>query len=247
VIGGFALSVPEPRAEKSTARIRFADLAALARLPAFRRTLTCWWINGIANGLPAVLFPIVVESFFGLDEAVMFRLLLCYFGAAILGVPLWLSLSRRLGKVRAWRLAILINIAVFSQVLLIDPANVTAFTLICFFSGLTLGADLTLPPSIQADILGDDRQSSGRRRTASAFALWSMATKLALACAVFIAFAGLDIGHGADAEHAPVNILLLYVAIPVGLKCLVMFRLGAIAENRSFRADPAAHGLDERA
>ena len=45
-----------------------------------------------------------------------------------------------------------------------------------------------MPASMQADVIDLDRVLSGRRRTAFFFALWSMASKLALAMAVGIAF-----------------------------------------------------------
>ena len=63
-----------------------------------------------------------------------------------------------------------------------------AFAAICVLSGASLGADLAIPASMQADVIDLDRVVSGRRRTAFFFALWSMASKLALAMAVGIAF-----------------------------------------------------------
>ena len=46
-----------------------------------------------------------------------------------------------------------------------------------------LGADLALPPAIQADVADWDRLRHRRDRTAGLFSLWNMATKLALAAA----------------------------------------------------------------
>jgi GPH family glycoside/pentoside/hexuronide:cation symporter len=243
---GFSLLVPEPAVRTNHARVRVSDISDLWRLREFRQTLACWFVNGIANGLPAVLFPIVVQDYFELDDSDLYGLLVCYFGAAVVAMPLWLMLARRYGKARAWRAAIAFNVLVFVQVLWLDQSTAVWFIGICIASGMTLGADLALPPSLQADILGRDRERSGRRRTATAFALWSMATKLALAVAVVAAFAGLGFSGSGAAEGAqadPAVLLSLYVVLPVALKCGVIWLLGRIDAGSSIEPDTSAQHL----
>ena len=96
------------------------------------------------------------------------------------------------------------------------------FVLICGASGLALGADLALPPSIQADVVDLDWLQSGQRRTGLFFALWSMTTKLSLALAVGIAFPLLDlIGFeaGGQNDHAALfGLAALYGLLPVAIK-----------------------------
>ena len=55
--------------------------------------------------------------------------------------------------------------------------------MVCVLTGLCLGADMALPPAIQADVADWDRLRYRRNRTAGLFSLWNMATKLALALA----------------------------------------------------------------
>ncbi len=244
---GFALLVPEPAVRANHERISVSDIGDLWQLQEFRRTLTCWFVNGIANGLPAVLFPIVVRDYFALDDSDLYVLLVCYFGAAVVAMPLWLTMARRYGKSRAWKAAIAFNVLVFAQVLWLDQSTAVWFIGICIASGMTLGADLALPPSLQADILGHDRERSGRRRTATAFALWSMATKLALAVATVAAFVGLGVsGHGAaDGEPSdPTVLLFLYVVLPVALKCCVIGLLSRIYTGSSTDPDASAQQLN---
>ncbi|MFT4584290.1 MAG: GPH family glycoside/pentoside/hexuronide:cation symporter [Gammaproteobacteria bacterium] len=233
---GFALLVPEPAVRANQNAVSLTDVVSLWRVIVFRRTLMCWFVNGIANGLPAVLFPIMVKDHFALQDHDLYRMLMFYFGAAVVGMPLWLMLARRYGKARAWMTAIAVTVLVFPQVLWLDQNTATWFLLICIASGATLGADLALPPSLQADILARDREDSGRRRTATAFALWSMATKIALAVAVVVAFVGLGLTDGAPNESTvsdPTVLLGLYVVVPVALKCVVMILLRGIDARTS--------------
>ncbi|MEX2481723.1 MAG: MFS transporter [Gammaproteobacteria bacterium] len=219
--------VPEAHATGDQTPIRRRDLLDLLALPACRRTLICWFVNGIANGLPAVLFPLFVQDVLGLSETALFVLLAVYFGAAVAAAPLWLKLARRHGKAAAWSMAITFNMGVFIQVIWLDAGNAEWFFVISALSGATLGADLTLPPSLQADVMGADRAASGRNRTATAFALWTMATKLALAVAVGVAFAGVG-GGGDSGQVDPARVLVGYLMLPLVLKgcVLIMLRRG---------------------
>ncbi len=89
-----------------------------------------------------------------------------------------------IGKVRAWAIAMLAAIAAFVWAAFLGPGDVFAFAIICALSGLALGADLALPPSILADVI--DRR--GAMASAGAyFGVWTLATKLNLALAAGIA------------------------------------------------------------
>lgn len=223
-IAAALLLVPEPAATTGGAGVSMRDLRELLGQRDYRTTLLCWFVNGVANGLPAALFPIVVQDYFGFSQPHLFGLLALYFGSAVLAAPAWVMLSRRRGKRAVWRTAMLLNVCVFAPVLLLSPDMAPAFWIVCALSGSTLGADLALPAALQADVMAADRASSGRARTASAFALWSMATKLALAVAVATAFIG--VGSGGDgAAVACWPLMACYVALPVALKLALWWLL----------------------
>ena len=165
----------------------------------FRRLILAFFLNGIANGLPATLFLLFVRHVLGADVDAG-PLLLLYFVSGMLAVPGWLWLSYRIGKHRAWAASMLWACVMFAWVPFLGPGDTLAFAAICVLSGASLGADLAIPASMQADVIDLDRVMSGRRRTAFFFALWSMASKLALAMAVGIAFPVLGaIGFSAEA------------------------------------------------
>jgi Na+/melibiose symporter-like transporter len=104
---------------------------------------------------------------------------------------------------------------------------VVPFLLIAVISGLSLGADLALPASMQADVVAHDTQLRGERRAGLLFGLWGITTKLALALAVGIALPLLGAaGFAAEGtQDEPVLLLLalLYGTLPV------LFKFAAIA------------------
>jgi len=189
----------------------------------FLRLIAAYFLNGIANGLPATLFFLFVGDVLKIDNA-SGPLLLLYFIAGIIGIPIWLRISHVIGKHRAWAAAMLWASAMFVWAPFLGEGDLLLFTLICAFSGLSLGADMALPASLQADVVDLDNERSGQQRTGLFFALWSMATKLSLALAVGIAFPLLDlIGYEAGGENAPSALLglaMLYGLLPVLIKLL---------------------------
>jgi len=216
--------VPET-SEKSPVQRRAANLRGGAALlltnRPFMRLLSGWFLNGLANGVPAALFYIYLEHGLGADAGQRATLILIYFIAAILAVPLWLPLSRRIGKHRAWCWAMIAASLAFAAVPLIPEGGLAAFALICAVTGAALGADLVLPPAIQADVVDYDRLRSGRQRAGLQFALWGMSTKFALAAAVGLALPGLEMaGFNPAAPDADGIFVLtvIYALVPVVIK-----------------------------
>jgi len=219
---------------------------AMRENPAFRILLGAWLLGGVANALPATLFLPFVAQVLGMPErAGLF--LLVYFVAGIGAIPFWLRASRRFGKHRTWIAAMIWASAAFVWAPLLGAGDGAWFLVICIASGLALGADLVLPASMQADVVDWDRAATGRERAGAYFAAWGMATKLALALAVGIAFPLLDLAGFGDGERGLLPLALLYGFAPVLFKMaaiLLMLRYpldrGAQMRLRAGLADPSA-------
>lgn len=235
------VGVPDPRMHRRPSppwRSRLSQAhEALAGNRAFRRLILAYLLNGIANGLPATLFLLYVGHVLVLPGEAG-GLLLVYFLCAIAGVPFWVWVSGRVSKHRAWIIAMSLTCLVFAGAPLLGAGDYPPFLVICVLSGFCLGADLALPPSMQADVVDLDPAETGRRRTGLYFALWGMATKLALALAVGISFPLLDL-VGFDAADGAVNdedgllaLALLYGALPILFKVAAM----ALMARFSFQA-----------
>src|SRR5699024_9556539 len=96
----------------------------------------------------------------------------------------------------------------------------------CVLGGACLGVDQAIPASMQADVIDEDTAAGGYGRAGLYFGLWSMATKLALALAIGIAFqvlawVGFDSGTDNDAV-AEWMLKLLYGFLPVIVKLAVV-------------------------
>lgn len=213
---------PEPRAVSRQRPAWRQGLRVLWRNRPFGRLIGAYFLNGIANGLPATLFLLYVERV--LEKPALSGLLLfVYFFCGVAAVPLWLRLSKRHGKHRVWVGAMVWAATVFAFVPLLGPGDHFWFLAICVLTGICLGADLTLPAAMQADVIDLDTLRSRQHRAGLYFALWGVATKLALALAVGIAFPLLDLaGLGPDQETtSPSGIFalaVLYSLLPAAIK-----------------------------
>lgn len=208
--------VPEPPPPGGDHRAEGAGWRAILANKLFLRLLVAWFVNGIANGVPAALFLLYLRHGLEVTAAEEGMFILAYFAAGILAIPLWLGLARRLGKHRAWALAMALACAAFITVPFLEAREILWFLGVCMITGMALGADLALPPAIQGDVVDVDTWRHGQARAGTFFALWSMATKLALAVAVGVALPSLAaLGFDAAAVDAEGRLVLVVIyAVP---------------------------------
>ncbi len=231
----FWRAVPEPAPLGSGSPGLPAMIAAMVRDRLFLRLLAAYFVNGAANAFPPALFLFYVGSVLRAGQDVAGGLLILYFLTAIAGGALWSWGARHVSKHRLWCLAMLAACAVFLPAAFLGEGDLWAFVAICAVSGVLLGADLALPPAIQADVVDRETGRSGREATGSFFALWAVATKAALAVAGGLALILLDragyVPGGENSDTALATLAWLYAGAPVVLK------LGAVALMWSFPLD----------
>jgi GPH family glycoside/pentoside/hexuronide:cation symporter len=240
----FLWRVPEPRAAIARAMPFRESLALMRRNGPFRRLIIAFLFNGFANALPAALFLFFVEYRLAAPASAGL-LLLTYFLCGLASIPVWVWASARLGKHRAWCLAMIIACLGFAAVPALGAGAVTPFLIICIITGFMLGADLALPSAIQADVIDIDTAEIGGSRAGLYFAAWGLATKLSLALGAGVAFpvlaaSGFDPGRDIVTPDGLIALALLYGALPIALKLIAValmwnFPIGRI-EQQALRA-----------
>lgn len=151
--------------------------------PRFRWLFAVLLVNGIAASIPATLFLFFAKDQLQLPQYAGLFLML-YFAAAACSMPAWVALAKRHGEARIWLLAMLLSAAAFVWAYGLSAGAALPFGLICILSGLTLGADLALPPALLAAVINQAGHSG--QREGAYFGAWSWATKMNLALAAGI-------------------------------------------------------------
>lgn len=189
----------------------------------FKRLLLIFVFNGIAASIPATLVLFFIEDVIQRPDMSAY-FLIAYFAAGALGMPLWVWLSARIGKGRAWFAGMVLSIVAFIWAFMMQAGDVMPFMLICVMSGLGLGADLALPPSLLADVIDQDERNGLGRKEGAYFGLWNLVTKMNLALAAGIALPALAwLGYQSKVTTSATALLYLagiYALVPCVLKAL---------------------------
>lgn len=181
-------------------------------------------LNALANAIPGTLFLFFVADQLQLSRQASGLLLIGYFLAAAVSMPLWQSLLRQHAASVVWQSSVVVSIAGFIWATQLGAGDLLPFALICVVTGFALGAELTCPALLLAAAI--NRSGQRGRHESLIMGLWTLLQKLALALAaglVLPLLAGMGYTPGIPDTNA---LPLAYAAIPCGLKlmALILFR-----------------------
>lgn len=105
----------------------------------------------------------------------------------VLGVPIWLAISHRVGKHRALAYSLFLTVMIFAlAVPLLRPGQGLLYMALMTFLGLTSAGFVTLPISIIGDVIDYDALKHRSSRGGLYWGVWSCAQKLAPAIGIGI-------------------------------------------------------------
>lgn len=207
----------------ATGRV-FSELRGVLRDRRFRRLLAVFVVNGIAAALPATLVLFFVADVLQ-AEAWSGAFLALYFVSGVAFLPMWVVLARRYGRVPVWVASMLVALASFAWAWGLGAGDVWPFAVVCLLSGAALGADLTLPAALLADIsdpAASDGLSADRQAQAGAyFGWWNLVAKLNLALAAGLSLPLLDlVGYRPGVAAASAGLAAVYCLLPLLFKSI---------------------------
>ncbi len=188
----------------------------------YRRLLWVFVVNGAALGVAVTVMLFYVEHVLKGGKMQAGIILLTYFFAGAVSVPMWLVLSRRLSKAAAWFAGIVLTAISMALAIPLGHGDFPWFLALSVVTGLGLGADYGLPPSILADVINSAEGGDTRGKTGTYFGLWALATKLATALgAAFSLPVAAVLGFNPGRGHYDASALVIvYVVLPVAIKIL---------------------------
>ncbi|MBL6617115.1 MAG: MFS transporter [Reyranella sp.] len=217
-----ALARPTRKMEESSTLCALVPFFAPMKNRLFRRLLLVFVINGSALGVAVSVMLFYVEHVLKGKKLEAGIILLVYFGAAALSVPMWLMLSKRFSKTAAWFIAMVITAAAMSLAVFLGAGDFAWFVPIAVITGMGIGADYGLPPSVLADIINSEEGKDTRGDTGAYFGLWALATKLATAVGAagslpVAALLGFNPSRG---QYSGTALVIVYIAVPVIIKLI---------------------------
>jgi GPH family glycoside/pentoside/hexuronide:cation symporter len=189
-------------------------LLARSSLP-FRKSLLIKLFSTCAVTLVAVKLPYYISYVLSIPDQkpYIFGLL---FISAIISTPVWVLISKRLGKFDAYKWGMVGYCVVLGLLLVLGQGAAQFIYLIAIAAGFFHAAALMIPWSIIPDVVEHDELTSGHRREGLLYGGTTFAYKLASALAVFLAGLGLEhFGYEPNAVQAAESIfgILLMVSV----------------------------------
>ena len=187
------------------------------------------FVNAIPVAITSTLFLFYVEYAIGSVTA-SGPLLLLFFGAAAVSVPIWTILANKYAIEWVLGMAMLASLVAFVVTFNLGGGDIVAFAIICGVTGVLTGADLTLLPMIFIKFLQRTDVPSEE-----AFGYWSLSSKLALALAVGLALPGLEVSGFDPASPTPLgiyNLSVAYALMPSVLKICAIYALWRVTRRQ---------------
>lgn len=221
LVAGLALTLvysprPQIAADKSLEGWRHALAPS-----AVRRVLWFYLFNAIAVALPATLVLFFIDDVVQAPAQAGWFLGV-YFFAGMLTLPLWVALSDRIGKARAWLSGSCLAVLALLFSALVGPGDVVTYAVICLAAGAALGADVALPPAMLADAI----PRAHRQSTGLYFGIWVLIGKFALALAAGMVLPSLKaFGYQPGLPETTGSLVFLYVLLPILFKLFATLAL----------------------
>ena len=193
------------------------------------RVMFAWFINSLANVFPMILFSFYISYVLGGNDSDRQVVLFYYFLFAILGVPFWTYISKKIGKKKTWVSSLILSALFFIFVLFLSEGDIKFFIIISCITGFCLGADLIIPPSIQADVSDIHLNKFKEDISGILFSLITFLNKLSFALASLFVFTILGFLNFEANEEINLEtkffIIYSYALIPIVLKFFSSFIL----------------------
>tara|TARA_A100001011_G_scaffold239537_1_gene247527 strand:- start:1639 stop:2745 length:1107 start_codon:yes stop_codon:yes gene_type:complete len=186
-------------------------------------------VNNLANVFPMVLFAFFITYVLGGDDSNRQTTLFFYFLFAIIGVPFWTIISKKYGKKEVWSISLFLSAMFFLLVFFLENGNFLFFIIISCITGFCLGADLIIPPSIQADITDWHRSKFSEDISGVLFSIITFLNKFAFAVVSIFVFGIMGVlDFDTDGEinaNVRLFIIISYALAPILLKLLAAYLL----------------------
>ena len=159
--------------------------------------------------------------------------------SALVSIPFWMWLARRIGKIRAWTYSLSAKAISFAALFTIGEGDFERAVIQSAIFGLAHGCGPVIGASLKADIVDSDEAVTGQRKEATFFAAWTFAEKLATGLAAWCVGLMLSaVAFVPNAVQTPQTIFAISATISALPAVAHIFAIFALSK---FKLDESAH------
>ncbi|MGI9324173.1 MAG: MFS transporter [Pseudomonadales bacterium] len=215
---GAVLAVGERKTAPAPRIGVFEGLAIVLRNPHMRRLLLADATASIPGAVMSGLFIFYQAELIGSSQFNSLALI-AFFLAHILGVPVWVKLSKRIGKHGAFGVSALCFCATTALFVIPSEGDAGLFVLLLFTTGFANSGLQFLIRAMGADVVDYDNLQTGGERTGLYFSLLTLSQKSGGAIAIGITYPLLEAfgfnAQGGNTEETKLAFRAIYVVVPV--------------------------------
>jgi Na+/melibiose symporter-like transporter len=236
--------VPEQNVKLKTQAGLIPTLRFLFKNSAMKRVMAVDLLESTNQGARGAMFLYFATLGLGLSHLGS-SLLLVYFLSGIVFTPLWIALSKKIGKHRALGIAFIYGIITAFSLFFIPKGSWLGAAIAIAVTGASYGAPAFLIRAMMADVADADTHENDAERAGMMYAFLSMTSKFGIGWSVTIAFGTLALlGFNPRIHNTAVaieNLRYFYILLPVALAGLSLLTLWGYplneARQRELRAE----------
>lgn len=132
--------------------------------------------------------------------------------ATILSIPIWLRISRRVGKKNAWIAGLFGSGFSFGMILFVGEGDLGLLAVLLCSAGFFVGCGMMVGNSILADVIDWDELETGERKEGAYSAAWGFAIKSASAILIVVVSGALQLSDfEANRAQSPATLWMLRI------------------------------------
>lgn len=168
---------PEPRSTQTTRVPLLPGLKLMWRNGPFKLLVVSFMLGHVGLAITTPLYLFFVADWLGAEDKAIYMLTMFYL-SNLASIPVWVWLSKRIGKHRAYITAFLMIACAHPCYLLLGEGQFWYMLPITVFTGIAAGGfSQSMPNAMKADVIDLDAVESGENRAAQYFSAWSFAQK----------------------------------------------------------------------
>ncbi|MEQ8265645.1 MAG: MFS transporter [Parvibaculum sp.] len=201
--------------------------AMIMRNKLLQRVLVADLLVNIAPAITGSLYIFFASHVMGLPKSASL-LLLVYFVAGFVGIPMWIRMSHMAGKHKTLAIAMVYGAVTLPLVIFFPRGEFWWLFIGNSLYGVAYGAGSFLLRSIMADVIDTDYLETGQRRTGLYYSLLSMTAKIGAALAVGVTYPLLDVIAFVPGGQNTPETLNQFMAMYVTLPAIVMLAAAVV-------------------
>lgn len=141
-----------------------------------RRLLIMVFIEHTGSGASMVVAPFLMHYVVGLPGRIG-EIFLFYVGSSLLSLPLWLRLSRAIGKKRTWMVGLIVGMAGYVSLFFVGEGDLRWMQMVVTLTGACSACGTVIGSSMLADVIDADELETGERKEGAYYSAYTFLYK----------------------------------------------------------------------